>query len=122
MTRPSSNMALSLLLIVCAGLTGCNTANHGSFVTKTYQDKKLTDTLVNLGPVLGQSCQTQFLYLLPLGDSVSSPDAIAAAKSAIKGTAILTDVTIDDTLSIGFGYSEQCINVQGIAYGTIVGS
>ncbi|MGS0682891.1 hypothetical protein ACVBIL_17265 [Shewanella sp. 125m-7] len=120
MTRPISNITLPMLLIACINLVGCNIANHGSFVTTTYQDINLTQSLVNLGPVLGQSCQTNFLYILPMGESVSSPEAIAAAKSVIQGTEILTDVTIDDTLSIGVGYSQQCINVQGIAYGTVV--
>ncbi|MDR8523945.1 MULTISPECIES: hypothetical protein [Shewanella] len=107
----------SMLIIGTALLAGCNIANHGSFVSQTYQDKNVTDELVKLGPVLGQSCQVQFLYVLPVGDSVSSPKAIAAAKSVIAGTKILTDVTIDDGLSFGIGYSEQCINVEGIAYG-----
>ncbi|MCG9731324.1 hypothetical protein L1D44_16120 [Shewanella sp. Isolate13] len=108
---------LAFLLTVSLTMTGCNIANHGSFVTSTYQDKATTDTLVKLGPIFGESCQTQFLYLFPMGDSVSSPKAIAAAKTAIQGTVIITDVTIDDSLSFGIGYSEQCIKVQGIAYG-----
>ncbi|ABV87323.1 TRL domain-containing protein [Shewanella pealeana] len=109
---------LALILGVSVAMLGCNIANHGSFVTNTYQDAKVSSPLVRLGPVSGQSCQTQFLYLFPMGDSVSSPRAIEAAKNAIKGTVIITDVTIDDTLSFGVGYSEQCINVQGTAFGT----
>ncbi|WP_299806421.1 TRL domain-containing protein [uncultured Shewanella sp.] len=109
----------TLILGIFVAMMGCNIANHGSFVTNTYQDVKVSGPLVRLGPVSGQSCQTHFLYLLPMGDSVSSPRAIEEAKNAIKGTIIITDVTIDDTLSFGVGYSEQCINVQGIAFGTI---
>ncbi|MBL4913814.1 hypothetical protein JMA39_11855 [Shewanella schlegeliana] len=86
-------------------------------MTSTYQDKSTNDHLVKLGPVFGESCQTQFLYLFPVGESVSSPKAIENAKSAVQGTVIITDVTIDDSLSFGIGYSEQCIQVQGVAFG-----
>ncbi|ABZ76857.1 hypothetical protein Shal_2298 [Shewanella halifaxensis HAW-EB4] len=86
-------------------------------MTNTYQDKAITDNLVKLGPVFGESCQTQFLYIFPVGDSVSSPKAIETAKSVIQGTVIITDVTIDDSLSFGIGYSKQCIKVQGVAFG-----
>ncbi|GIU18926.1 MULTISPECIES: hypothetical protein [unclassified Shewanella] len=116
----ASKVSMAVLILgVAVVMMGCNIANHGSFVTNTYQDKALKNPLVRLGPVSGQSCQTQFLYLFPMGDSVSSPRAIEEAKNAIKGTVIITDVTIDDSLSFGVGYSEQCINVQGIAFGAI---
>lgn len=109
---------VALVLGLSITMMGCNIANHGSFVTSTYQDKATTDNLVRLGPVFGESCQTQFLYLFPVGDSVSSPKAIESAKNAVQGTVIITDVTIDDSLSFGVGYSEQCIKVQGVAFGT----
>ncbi|MCL1060050.1 hypothetical protein L2729_18940 [Shewanella gelidimarina] len=106
---------LSIFLI-----SGCNVANHGSFTSKTYQTPAQQERLVNLGPVVGESCQTQFLYLVPIDGSVSTLAAINQAKQKIEGTVILADMIIDDTLSIQFGYSEQCISVHAIAYGSPV--
>ncbi|QQX82285.1 hypothetical protein JK628_11000 [Shewanella sp. KX20019] len=98
-------------------LSGCNIANHGSFTSKTYQAPADIESLVELGPVFGTSCQTQFLYLLPIDESVSTLLAVNNAKQKIKGTVVLTDMIIDDTLSIQFGYSEQCIIVHATAFG-----
>jgi hypothetical protein len=101
-------------------ISGCNVANHGSFTSKTYQTPAQQERLVNLGPVVGESCQTQFLYLVPIDESVSTLAAINQSKQKIEGTVILADMIIDDTLSIQFGYSEQCISVHAIAYGSPV--
>jgi hypothetical protein len=99
-------------------MSGCNVANHGSFTSTTYQTPAHQEPLINMGPVVGESCQTQFLYLMPIDNSVSTLAAINMAKQQIEGSVILADMIIDDTLSIGFGYSEQCIIVHATAYGS----
>ncbi len=110
----SSALLVSLLL-----LTGCNLANHGSFVTQTFVGSNEIEEqgLTNLGPVEGKSCQTAALYFIPQGDSTSTNAAIADAKRQREGTLFLTDVSIDDKLWLEFGYSVQCILVSATAYG-----
>lgn len=98
-------------------LSGCNIANHGSFTSKTYDGAAQSEELVELGAVIGESCQTQFLYLLPIDEGVSTLMAIEQAKQKIAGTVLLADMIIDDTLAIEFGYSEQCIIVHATAMG-----
>lgn len=98
-------------------LTGCNIANHGSFTSQTYHGATQSEELIALGAVVGKSCQTQFLYLLPIDDGVSTLMAIEQAKQEIAGTVLLANMIIDDTLAIEFGYSEQCIIVHATAMG-----
>lgn len=100
-------------------LTGCNIANHGSFTSETYRGVTQSVDLVELGAVVGKSCQTQFLYLLPIDEGVSTLMAIEQAKQKIAGTVLLADMIIDDTLAIEFGYSEQCIIVHATAMGIL---
>ena len=108
-------LLLSSLLL----LSGCNLANHGSFITQTYHSNLGGNESkpISLGQVEGKSCQTSVLYLIPYGESASTHGAIADAKSRIEGTVFLTDVTIDDKLWLEFGYSVQCIIVTATAYG-----
>ena len=98
-------------------LSGCNIANHGSFTSKTFHGVTQPENLVKLGAVVGKSCQTQFLYLLPIDEGVSTLMAIEQAKQKIANTVLLADMIIDDTLAIEFGYSEQCIIVHATAMG-----
>jgi len=116
------NFAKKLTLLVVAPiflLTGCNLANHGSFVTQTFSSTDWAEeqTLTRLGPVEGKSCQTAALYFIPQGDSTSTNAAIADAKGQRAGTLLLADVSIDDKLWLEFGYSVQCILVSATAYG-----
>jgi len=109
----------SVLLVSLLLLTGCNLANHGSFVTQTFVANNEIEQqgLTNLGPVEGKSCQTAALYFIPQGDSTSTSVAIADAKEQREGTIFLTDVSVDDKLWLEFGYSVQCILVSATAYG-----
>ncbi len=111
-----SRLYLSLILLVC--LSGCNLANHGSFVTQSFH---LNDGSVPqlLSKVSGESCQTSVLYFIPYGESASTANAIADAKSKVAGTQFLADITIDDEFWFEFGYSVQCIIVSATAYGDI---
>ncbi|WP_223292858.1 MULTISPECIES: hypothetical protein [Shewanella] len=108
-----------LLLSTLLLLSGCNLANHGSFIAQTYHSNfdGGEKELVALGLVEGKSCQTSAVYLIPYGESASTQGAIADAKSRIEGTVFLTDVAIDDKLWLEFGYSVQCILVTATAYG-----
>lgn len=108
-----------LSLILLALLSGCNSANHGSFVSNSYNvpATEKGSSLVALGKVEGKSCQTAVLYLLPYEDSASTHLAIEDAKSKREGTVLLGDISIDDKLWVEFGYSVQCILVNATAYG-----
>jgi hypothetical protein len=97
-------------------LAGCNTGFHGSFATNTYIYENDDVKFKPIGPVKGQSCQTKFLYIFPLGSSPSTEEAIQSAKDQFEGTKYLTDVSIDDRVKWEFGYSIQCIVVEAIAH------
>ncbi|MBL4815667.1 MAG: hypothetical protein JKY74_09310 [Shewanella sp.] len=115
-----------LILTILVLLSGCNSANHGSFVTQTFDGAEANRgagvALVKLGKVEGKSCQTAILYLIPFDESASTHRAIEDAKSKIEGTALLADISIDDKLWVEFGYSVQCILVSATAYGVKTGS
>lgn len=97
-------------------LSGCASSLHGSFATTSYAgDVDPVDAEV-LGPVEGRSCQTQFLYLLSVGEPATTHAAVEDAKSVHEGTRFIADVSIDDETFWGFGYSEQCIVVRATAY------
>ena len=104
--------SISVLLL----LVGCNTGFHGSYVPNTYIYKEDGINSELMGPVTGQSCQTQVLYLFPLGPAPSTDEAVRSAKDQYEGTKYLTDVSIDDRTKWEFGYSIQCITVEAIAH------
>jgi len=104
--------SISVLLL----LVGCNTGFHGSFAPNTYIYKEDGINSELMGPVTGQSCQTQVLYLFPLGPAPSTDEAVQSAKDQYKGTKYLTDVSIDDRVKWEFGYSIQCITVEAMAH------
>jgi len=97
-------------------LTGCTTGFHGSFAPNTYIDKEYNTTIEDISPVKGKSCQTRVLYVFPAGPPPSTAEAIQAAKDQYEGTKFLTDISIDDRTEWEFGYSNQCITVEGLAH------
>ena len=97
-------------------LNSCATSNHGSFVSSTYIEPVPEAIHQEAGSVIGVSKQTWLLYVFPIGESPSTDDAISDAKSKIKGTRFLTDISIDDRTYWKFGYSEQVIEVKATAY------
>lgn len=97
-------------------LSSCATSNHGSFVPSTYIEPVNETINQEAGLVTGVSKQTWFLYVFPIGEAPSTAEAISDAKSKIKGTRFLTDISIDDRTYWKFGYSEQVIEVKATAY------
>ena len=96
--------------------TSCTSSLHGSYAPTSYVGGEATTGAPPLGPVEGSSCQTKFLYVLPLGQEVSTRAAIQSAKTQREGTRYLADISIDDRTRWGLGYSEQCITVDAVAY------
>lgn len=97
-------------------MTGCSTSLHGSFVPYTYAGSTQPRSATELGAVVGRSCQTQPLYVLAIGDPATTGAAVDDAKSQIKGTTFLADLSIDDETEWKFMYSIQCIVVRATAY------
>ena len=97
-------------------LTSCTTAHHGSFVPSTYSGNYNGPNSMQIGRVMGQSCQIMVLYVFPLGPAPSTDEAIQSAKGQNEGTKYLTDISIDDRTEWKIGYSRQCITVEGIAH------
>jgi hypothetical protein len=95
---------------------GCTTANHGAFATATYVEPKAKIEHQLLGGVVGESRQTWFLYVLPVGEAPSTRAAIADAKAQLSGTRYLADMSVDDRTLWKVGYSEQVIRVEADAY------
>lgn len=104
------------ILPVFIFLGACYTGHHGSFVPSTYVDSKDDSDSTQIYPVKGQSCQTLILYLFPAGSPPSTGEAIQSAKDQHEGTKYLTDISIDDRTKWEFGYSLQCIIVEGTAH------
>jgi hypothetical protein len=104
-----------MLILLSLLLTGCTTGLHGNYVPHTYIDNNANVKGELIGTVTGVSSQTWFLYLLPMGESPSTEKAITDAKTKIKGTKYLSDVSIDDRMIWGFGYSKQIIRVDAEA-------
>lgn len=94
-------------------LSSCATSKHGNFIESSYDDVGKESAI--LGEVTGESKQTWFLYVFPIGKAPSTSDAINDAKSKIKGTRFLTDISIDDRMYWKIGYGEQVIKVKAIA-------
>lgn len=107
---------LLISLIPMLLLSSCATGNHGTFVTSTFVESN--DKFENkfIGKVIGESSQTWFLYIFPIGEAPSTDNAISYAKSKIHGTKYLTDISIDDRTYWEFGYSKQVIKVEANAY------
>ncbi|WP_245595543.1 hypothetical protein [Ferrimonas kyonanensis] len=101
---------ITLLLV----LGGCTSGLHGTFVSHSHG---ATAGAVLLGPVEGESCQTQALYFIPMDEPPSTQQAIEAAKAQIDHTEYLADLAIDDETLWHIGYARQCIVVRAFAYG-----
>ncbi|NWK56832.1 hypothetical protein HW115_14510 [Verrucomicrobiaceae bacterium N1E253] len=84
-------------------------------MSSTYIDQKKAKG-ASLGAVTGESKQTWVLYVFPRGESPSTREAIEDAKSKRPGTQYLSDVTIDDQMLWGIGFSEQIIRVEAEAH------
>jgi hypothetical protein len=112
LTRVLIGLAVSLALLCAA----CTTSLHGSYVPISYVDDSVDRSLKPIGQARGESCQTRFLYLFPVGPATSTNEAIAAAKLHHEGTSYIADISIDDRRRFEFGYSVQCIIVDAIAY------
>ncbi|MCX2982052.1 hypothetical protein EYC98_14410 [Halieaceae bacterium IMCC14734] len=97
-------------------LGGCTTSLHGSFVTSSYPGAMTGSPAEKLGLVEGRSCQTQALYLFANGEPPTTEQAIKDAKSERADTRFIADISIDDEVRWGFGYSVQCIVVRAMAY------
>ncbi len=80
-------------------------------------DSSHETSLTTFGEVTGESCQTSILYLLPSGEQVATKEAISNAFAQIPNTIQLANISIDDQLKIGVGYSVQCIVVSATALG-----
>ncbi|WP_394205393.1 hypothetical protein [Shewanella waksmanii] len=104
-------------LLLLGGLSGCNIASHGSFIASSNINSSNEESLTVLGEVTGESCQTSILYVLPSGEQVATKEAITNAFEQIPNTLQLADISIDDQLKIGVGYSVQCIIVSATALG-----
>ena len=107
-----SILAGSIIVAACAS-TGCTQSLHGSFVVSSFVYENGVPHV--LGDVEGRSCQDKILYLFPTGDRASTNLAIGDAKTKIDGTDLLTDISIDDEVYFGFGYSRRCIVVHATA-------
>ena len=105
-----------LVFLFSALLCACTTGRHGSFVEKTYIDEEKYANFKLLGPVAGESCQTNTLYLFPKSDPPSTAEALHAAKNQYDSTAFLADVAIETYIRWYFLYSEECTGVTGVAY------
>lgn len=109
-----SNLLISLIAILL--LNGCATGNHGTFITSTFVEPNKNSENLFIGKVGGESSQTWFLYIFPMGEAPSTDKAISDAKAAINGTKYLTDLSIDDRTYWKIGYSRQVIKVEANAY------
>lgn len=106
-------------LLTVLVLSGCSSARHGTFVSSTFKDSAENGKLPAdqfLGEVIGESSQTFLLYIFPLGEPPSTNAAITNAKSQYQDTRFLADVSIDDRIYWGLGYSKQIIQVEAKAY------
>lgn len=72
---------------------------------------------IALGKVEGRSCQTKVLYTLPQGERATTDRAVQDAMSRLANTEFLADMSIDDEVYFGIGYSKRCIVVAATAYG-----
>lgn len=95
--------------------TGCTQNMHGSFTQSTYRIGQ--GPARALGKVEGRSCQTRVLYSLPKGERATTDRAVHDAMSQIPNTEFLVDMSIDDEVYFGVGYSRRCIVVAATAYG-----
>jgi hypothetical protein len=95
---------------------GCTSANHGTFVSSTYLETNNKKGNKLIGEVVGESRQTWFLYIIPIGEAPSTNNAIQDAMSKNAGTKYLTDLSIDDRTHWKVGYSVQIIRVEAKAY------
>ncbi len=95
---------------------GCTTANHGTFVSSTYVETNSQTEAGLIGEVVGESSQTWFLYIFPLGDAPLTMKAILDAKSKKETTQYVADVAIDGRIYWKFGYSKQVVIVEATAY------
>ena len=103
-------------LTLCLVLSGCATGGlNGTFVPQTYIDDESNIKGESLGSVSGESSQTWFLYLFPVGDAPSTGNAIQDAKNQINGTEYLSDVSIDNRILWKLGYRELVITVDAEA-------
>ncbi len=109
-------ISYSLILSLTIIISGCATANHGTFIPNTYIDKNTNVEGEYIGVALGESTQTWFLYVFPMGEAPSTNNAINNAKQHILGTKYLSDVSIDDRVIWKIGYRTQSIKVEGNAY------
>lgn len=107
---------LYVSLLALLFLAACSTGFHGSFTPSTYLSDEAHPDAENIGPVVGQSCQTRVLYLFPLGEAPSTAEAVQAAKDQYEGTRFLTDISIDDRIKWEIGYSMHCIIIEGFAH------
>ncbi len=107
---------IGLLILFSALLFACTKGRHGSFVGKTYIDQEKYADFKVLGPVSGESCQTNTLYVFPKSDPSSTAEALRAAKNQYDSTAFLADVAIETYIRWYFLYSEECTVVTGVAY------
>ena len=96
-------------------LTGCRTGNHGTFVPSTYIEDKEKVENVSLGTVKGHSEQIWFFYILPIGDSPSTKEALEDALLKNKEAKYLSNVSIDDRIDWYVGYRKLVIKVEGDA-------
>ena len=107
---------LLIFLIATLMISSCATGNHGTFVTSTHIEPENNYENKFVGKVNGESSQTWFLYVFPIGESPSTDKAISNAKAKIHGTKYLTDISVDDRTYWEFGYSKQVIKVEANAY------
>ena len=103
-----------ILLTTLFILSSCATSKHGTFVASTYVDPTIMGAEV-AGKVSGESAQTWFLYIFPIGNAPSTDEAIRDAKSKVEDAKYLTDLSIDDRNYWKFGYSEHVIEVKATA-------
>lgn len=106
-----------LISILLWGLAGCTQNMHGSFTPSTYRENQAPARI--LGSVEGRSCQTRVLYTLPKGARATTDRAVLDAMSKIENTEFLANMSIDDEMYFGFGYSRRCIVVAATAYGSL---
>ena len=104
------------LTAACLTQSACTQSMHGSFTAHSYRAES-GQTAVQLGPVEGRSCQTRALYTLPQGDRASTDRAMQDAMSKRDGTLYLANISVDDEMYFGIGYSRRCIVVAALAYG-----
>ena len=111
-----NRISVCLVISLCLLASACSTSSPGTFVASSYISDDTPGKNTPLGPVQSDSCQNRFLYLFAYGEPPSIDEAIKAAKRQYPDTSYLVDISIQNRIRWGVGYSTECIRVNATAY------